>query len=363
MADFAITRRPDRSGRQFLIIIMNNTQQKIIAIVGPTASGKTAVGVRLAKELNGEIVSADSRQVFRGLDLGTGKDLSEYDGIPYHMIDIKKPGDKFTLFDYLPLARAAIEDIFSRGKVPIIVGGTGLYIQALTEGFQLKSISNDEFLISNQIPNNNDKILSRIKLDNLTVEQLQKILKDLDIEAYNSLADKKNPHRLIRAIERAQEGLVTNKVKPDFEVLQIGIDWSREILNSRIDKRVEDRFEAGMLEETIGLLSSGIDNDWFLSLGLEYRIMTGFLISNYLPADASHQTMQAGEFLISNKISKSQLQNVKNSNEFFGMKENLKIKSHQYAKRQMTWYKRFPEIKWENDYENIENQAIKFLKN
>jgi tRNA dimethylallyltransferase len=194
---------------------MNTNKRKIIAIVGPTASGKTGIGVRLAKEFNGEIISADSRQVYRGLDLGTGKDgapahsaeisndefliskqipkqesfqlpngeqgdwtldnwklirnsLLEIrnlqnarrfvDGIPQWLIDIKEPGEKFTLFDWLPLARLAIEDIFSRGKTPIIVGGTGLYIQALIEGFALEQISNSQFSILQSSTNYQFKI-------------------------------------------------------------------------------------------------------------------------------------------------------------------------------------------------------------
>lgn len=377
------------------------TDRKIIAIVGPTASGKTAVGVKLAKEFNGEIVSADSRQIFRGLDIGTGKDLKEYDDVVYHMIDICDPEEEFNLFEYLKQARAAIEDILSRGKLPIIVGGTGLYVQALIEGFELKiqetrykkqtkfQISNSKYQINSKLKILNSKQLhgvipdlirdletiidsgsqasvrndrrSREQLEKSTISELQAILQEIDPKAFDDLADKKNPHRLIRAIERAQSGEAMTKVKPNFEALQIGLEWPREELNRRIDKRVDDRFNEGMLREIIGLLQKGVDTDWLLKLGLEYRIITDFVISNY-------------KFLISNQVINSNDLNIKNSNlnknlelkimnslEFRQMAEELKVKSHQYAKRQMTWFKRFPEIIWLNDYKDIERRVKEFL--
>lgn len=333
-------------GRDDTIKTMKS-KRKIIAIVGPTASGKTAVAVKLARKLNGEIVSADSRQVFRGMDLGTGKDLSEYGDVKYHLIDIKNPGEKFTLFDYLPLARAAIEDIFSRGKIPIVVGGTGLYVQGLIEGFQLVSSQHSAF--SSQ--------QSREQLSNLTIEELQNILNDLDAEAFEKV-DKQNPHRLIRAIEKAQSGEVVTKTKPDFEVLQIGMDWPREELYGRIDRRTDERFEQGMLNEVVDLINAGADVDWLLSLGLEYKIIGNFVISNL-------------RFLISNEKKSSKIKNlklnknlelkIKNSGEFEAMKNQLKLRSHQYAKRQLTWFRRFPEIVWEKDYQNVENRAEIFL--
>jgi tRNA dimethylallyltransferase len=337
---------------------VNISKRKLIAIVGPTASGKTAVGVELAKEFSGEIVSADSRQVFRGLDLGTGKDLHEYDGVKYHLIDIKNPGEKFTLFDYLPLARTAIEDIFSRGKVPIIVGGTGLYVQALVEGFEIKySVIPAHSVNSGQTPAGIFKIPDQVgddkyernELEKLSVEQLQSILQELDIESYENLADKQNPHRLIRAIERAESGDIVEKKKPDFEVLQIGLEWPREELNKRIDKRVDDRFEQGMLAEVEGLLKLGVDPEWLLKLGLEYKIITDFIL-------ACHP-----EF-ISGSQNQEMLKQVQHDNrKFEETKELLKLRSHQYAKRQMTWFKRFPEIVWESDYEEIHKLVQNYL--
>jgi tRNA dimethylallyltransferase len=318
---------------------MKKINRKIIVIVGPTASGKTGIGVRLAKELNGEIISADSRQVYRGLDLGTGKDLAEYNGTKYHLIDICEPGVRITLFDYLPLARKAIEDIFSRGKVPIIVGGTGLYVQALTEGFQLKLNQNAN--LKNQ--NDNSK---RKMLEQLSAQELQKILKKIDPESFEKI-DIKNPHRLIRAIERAQEGNIPTKRKPNFEVLQIGINWPREQLYSRIDMRVEERFKQGMLEEIEGLLKEGVCSEWLIGLGLEYREITNYII-------------QTSKFKPQND--NLELKNIEQEISYGKMKDQLKLRIRQFSRRQMTWFKRFPEIVWENDYSNISKIVKDFLK-
>lgn len=296
-------------------------KRKLIVIVGPTASGKTSLGVFLAKKFNGEIVSADSRQVYRGLDLGTGKDLKDYDGIKYHLIDICNPEDKFTLFDWLKLAREAINDIYKRGKLPIIVGGTGLYIQALVEGFEIK----------NTAKATNAKKYSRKCLNSKSIGELQNILADLAKEKLEKI-DKNNPRRLIRAIEIAQEGDEPTKKKPNFEALQIGINLKREELYKKIDKRVDERFRQGMLEEVQGLVGSGINKKWLLSLGLEYKIIGNYVLSED-----------------------------KDKNSFEKMKQELKYKIHQYARRQLIWFRRFPEIKWVQSKEEAEKLAREFL--
>ena len=327
---------------------MNNVGRKIIAIVGPTASGKTTIGVKLAKKFNGEIVSADSRQIFRGLDLGTGKDLSEYGEVKYHLIDICEPGEEFNLFKYTELAKTAIQDILSRGKLPIIVGGTGLYIQALVEGFALKSKQNTDNRIQ----------LSREQLEQLDTKNLQEILKKIDNEAFEKLSDQKNPHRLIRAIERAQSGTVMTKVKPDWDFLQIAIDLPRDTLNKRIDTRVESRFKTGMLEEVKGLIKSGVDPNWLVGLGLEYKII-GLCLLN-----------QKSKFKNQNENSKLKIEklieNCKLKIEYFesfdAMKETLKLRSHQYAKRQVTWFKRFSEIILLSNYKEIEKRVREFIQ-
>ena len=351
--------------------------RKVITIVGPTASGKTGIGVKLAKEFNGEIVSADSRQVYRGLDLGTGKEgtlaevaeisksefliskqisnpksqipkckaknnftapnpslerrgieqlrsnLRYIDDVPQWMIDIVEPGEKMTLFDYLPLARAAIEDILSRGKLPIIVGGTGLYVQGIVEGFELEQ---------SQVPSTEYRGFSREQLENKTTEELNQILLKINSDKHNAV-DQKNRHRLIRAIELAQEGLKPTKVKPDFETLQIAIDLPRKELFERIDRRVDERFEAGMLDEVVSLLNLGVSDEWLMNLGLEYKLITQFLVSGItynVLGDKPHNT----------------LYEIRNTNEFVAMKQDLKYKSHQFARRQLTWLRRFPEVNW-----------------
>jgi tRNA dimethylallyltransferase len=416
---------------------MKKSSRKVVAIVGPTASGKTSIGVAIAKKFNGEIVSADSRQIFCGLDIGTGKEGGpcgarqhstsntqhpiniqqpivnnqstsdiqhlnsgkmeveemdgswslniEYlrrcvrcvDGIPQWMIDIVNPETEFSMFKYLELTRLAIEDIFSRGKLPVIVGGTGLYIQALIEGFALQQ--NQELNQNSVTPTPFDKLkmtdnYSREQLDNFSIEQLNDILRGIDPEKLKTI-DKRNPHRLIRAIERAQTGMKPIKIKPNFEVLQIGVTWPREELYKRIDKRVDERFEVGMLEEVEGLIDAGVDPDWLIKLGLEYRTITDFVISNL-------------KFKIQNQFKKSNLKingliencpqgpdreklpppmagsregKIENWSEFEEMVQTLKFKIHQYARRQETWFRRFPEIVWENDIENIEKIAFKYL--
>jgi len=303
------------------MVLFNLMKRKLIVIVGPTASGKTSLGVFLAKKFNGEIVSADSRQVYRGLDLGTGKDLKDYDGIKYHLIDICNPEDKFTLFDWLKLAREAINDIYKRGKLPIIVGGTGLYIQALVEGFEIK----------NTAKATNAKKYSRKCLNSKSIGELQNILADLAKEKLEKI-DKNNPRRLIRAIEIAQEGDEPTKKKPNFEALQIGINLKREELYKKIDKRVDERFRQGMLEEVQGLVGSGINKKWLLSLGLEYKIIGNYVLSED-----------------------------KDKNSFEKMKQELKYKIHQYARRQLIWFRRFPEIKWVQSKEEAEKLAREFL--
>ena len=330
-----------------------NKMSKVIAIVGPTASGKTGVGVRLAKNFDGEIVSADSRQIYRGLDLGTGKDLLEYDGVRYHLIDIVDPGNDFSMFKWLEAARKAIEDIFSRGKMPIVVGGTGLYIQALTEGFELKCKDVISTVVEKSLKVTNERSLDKLEmtakgigdnkytreqLEGMTREKLQEILKELDPELFEKI-DKNNPHRLIRAIERAQEGTKAIKVKPDFEVLQIGLDWPREELYKRIDKRVDDRFDQGMLQEVQTLLDKGVDPEWLMKLGLEYKHITQYLLS----------IMDMDDPELEEKM-------------YEGMKQELKFKSHQYARRQLTWLRRFPETIWEDDYNKIEQLVKDYLK-
>jgi len=368
------------------------SKRKVIAIVGPTASGKTGLGVRLAKEFNGEIISADSRQVYRGLDIGTGKDLSKYGDIKYHMIDIANPEEKMTLFDYLPLARMAIDDIFSRGKLPIIVGGTGLYVQGIVEGFELEQISLSNVIstpcearveksskkdLSTVLEMTNKKY-SREQLNNLTIQQLNNLLLQLDSETAERV-DKKNIHRLIRAIEMAQDGLKPIKIKPDFEVLQIGVDVPRTELHERIDKRVDERFDQGMMEEVQELLGQGVSAEWLIGLGLEYREITSYLINCHLdprlgelersfvsqeispPSTSRGVEMTRGAS--GSRNDKKKIITMKQyNNEFELMRQQLKFRIHQFARRQMTWFRRFPEINWLANYDEMKRFVKIFIE-
>ncbi len=308
--------------------------------MGPTASGKTGLGVRIAKKYNGEIISADSRQVFRGLDIGTGKDLDEYGDVKYHLIDICEPGEEFNLFDWLALAKEKIADIHSRGKIPVIEGGTGLYVQALTEGFELERVKSEKLKV---------KSYGRKSLENKSLKALQEIYYLLPTTDYS--LDKNNPHRLIRAIERAQRGEKASKSKPEYDVFQVGIKWPKEELNKRIDKRAEEWFREGFIEEIFGLLESGVDPKWLMKIGLDYKIVTKYIVQ-----------MTKSELQMSKKMSNEEMSKYRGP-EFEVMLEELKIKIHQYAKRQMTWFKRFPEIHWidGNEYKNAEKVTKEFL--
>jgi len=350
-------------------------RKKIIAIVGPTASGKTALAVKIAQEFNGEIVSADSRQVYRGLDLGTGKegepeakakskrqkakpqvktqklkeiekDLRYIKGIPQWMIDVAEPEERFTLFDWLKAARLVIGDIFERGKVPVVVGGTGLYVQGLIEGYALKSQKE-----KGKRKNHNVKVKSfqREELEKFPREKLVRILRRLNSEKLETV-DQKNPRRLIRAIEIAQEGDRVGKTKPDFEILQIAIFLPRHELYKKINRRVEKRFEQGMLEEVKRLLARGIDPKWLIGLGLEYKIITTYLINK-----------AKGETRKEKPQGKSKKSHGRGKT-FEEMEQELKYKSHGYARRQLTWSRRFPEIKWVQDSQEVEKLVATFLK-
>lgn len=310
-------------------------KKKIICVVGPTATGKTKLGVELANKYNGEIISADSRQVYKRLDIGTEKDLGEYKDVKYHLIDICEPEERFTLFDWLKLAKKIINKIFSQGKLPIVVGGTGLYIQALTQGFKLEQIKNEKL---------KTKSFRRKELEKMSLEKLREIYAKRPTP--NAQLDLYNPHRLIRAIERNQENLVPAKESPRFDSLQIAIKMPREELYKRIDKRVDQRFtKEDMLEEVARLISSGTNSEWLKSLGLEYRIISEYLLDNFKISD----------------LKKVEYKNVKDTKEFVYMKEKLKNKSHAFARRQLTWFRRFSEIKWIKNKKEAFDLVDKFL--
>jgi tRNA dimethylallyltransferase len=276
--------------------------RKVLVIVGATASGKTALGVELARRFDGEVISADSRQVYRGLDIGTGKvTTEETQGVPHHLLDVADPRKTFTAHDFVVQGRQAIADIASRGKLPIIVGGTGFYIDALLGRMTLAQAPRDEAL--------------RATLADQTTEELQALLQEADPArlARMNASDRQNPVRLIRALEVAAAPADTGDIAPAYDTLWLGIRWPKEELAARIEKRLDDRLAGGMIEEAEHLHAGGLSYERMEELGLEY----GWL-ARYLRGDASKQAMRDG--LLRDIIN--------------------------YAKRQETWWKRNSDIHW-----------------
>jgi tRNA dimethylallyltransferase len=278
-------------------------RSKAIVIVGPTASGKTALAIQLAKMFNGEVISADSRQVYRGLNIGTGKVTNkEMSGVPHHMIDIADPKKRITVSDYQKQARGRMEDIFNRGKLPIICGGTGFYISALVDNIEFPEV----------LPN----LKLRNRLEKASTASLLEQLKKIAPERA-TLVDPNNKRRLIRAIEIAtQLGYVPSvKVKPDpnIEYLWIGIKQNKEHLQQNIHDRLMKRLKRGMLKEAQKLHAAGLTYKRMLELGLEYRFEAQYL---------------------QGRITKDE------------MIERLEFAIRHYAKRQMTWFKKDRRIHW-----------------
>ena len=306
---------------------MEKSKKKLICIVGATASGKTGLGVDLAKRFDGEIVSADSRQIYRKLNIGTGKDLAEYVEVKYHLIDICNPGEGYTMFDWLAQAQSVLADIWSRNKTPIVVGGTGLYVQALIEGFKIEKSETGNPRSESQTAN-----YTREELETKGREELAKILIDLDEEAFLNI-DLNNPARSIRAIEKAQSSEKVTKHKPDFDYLLIGKEVKRDELYCKIDKRVEEWFQEGFYEEVDGLLEEGLSIEWLNKIGLEYRILANFIINN---------------------------PECKTGAEFEEMEQRMQYAIHQYARRQLIWWRRFP-VTWVKNVSLAEQLVNSFL--
>lgn len=299
-------------------------KDRVLVILGPTASGKTSLAVKLAKKFHGEIVSADSRQVYRGLDIGTGKDLKEYGCVPYHLIDVANPMTEFNLAKYQKLALKAIKDIISRGKLPIIVGGTGLYLQAIIDGYQL----------SPHVPDPN----RRVELEKMSLTKLYSLLSKEKPEFAANLnnSDKNNPRRLIRYIEIMESGdkRIAAKKKMPYDFLLLGLRQDDEEMRQRIVKRIKDRLDnEDMLGEVERLIDAGVSVSWLNSLGLEYRHLTWYL------------------------------QDKLNYEE---MLERLGAATYRFAKRQKTWFKRWEKqgrsIIWIDNLPQAENKIKSWLK-
>jgi len=294
------------------------TKKKVLVIVGPTASGKSDLAVKLAKKFKGEVISADSRQVYKGLDIGTGKiTKKEMSGIPHHLLDVANPKRKFSAAQYQKLAEKALKEIVQKNKLPIIAGGTGFYIQALV----------DDVIYPEVKPNLN----LRKKLESKDADELFALLKKLDPKRAKNI-DAKNPRRLVRAIEIAQAlGKVPSlKLKPrkDYEFLILGVQIEMEKLQEKIQKRLEKRLKQGMIAEARRLHSQGLSFKRMEELGLEYRYLAQYL---------------------QNKITKKELG------------EKIYQGNLDYAKRQMTWFKKDKRINWLNSFKEAETKTREFL--
>lgn len=282
--------------------LSNKPRTRLIAILGPTACGKTALAVALANELGSEIISADSRQVYRGMDIGTGKDLEDYavDGkrVPYHLIDIVEPGSKYNLYRYQRDFMAAYDDIVSRGAQPILCGGTGLYIEAVLKGYALSTVPQNPAL---------RKQLEGESLETLT-QKLVELKKKNNSNMHNT-TDVDSCQRAIRAIEIETYNLEhTAERRPaqPVDAIVFGLDIDREERRRKISERLRQRLNNGMVDEIKRLLDSGVAATDLIYYGLEYKYVTEYVIG---------------------KLS------------FDEMYRQLEIAIHQFAKRQMTWFR------------------------
>ena len=292
-------------------------RNKLVVVLGPTACGKTKIGVDLAKKFNGEIISADSRQVYRGMDIGTGKDRKDYNGISYHLIDIANPMKQLTLKDWQKLAFKKIKELNQQGKLPILVGGTGLYLNSIIDGYVLEDVKFDKKI--------------RRQLNKLSIQKLQNRLKKLDFSAYKKI-DINNPRRLIRAIEIAKTGNSITKMKkkkPNLDILVLGVKYDKDIIYKRINERLKYRLEKEkMVQEVRNLRQKGVSWQRLNDFGLEYR-----WIAKYLKKEINEEELFAE---LSNAI-------------------------HHFAKRQLTWFKKRKDIVWIKNVEEVERLVKRFL--
>ncbi|HOV34151.1 MAG TPA: tRNA (adenosine(37)-N6)-dimethylallyltransferase MiaA [Candidatus Hydrogenedens sp.] len=273
-------------------MIYTNEKQKSIIILGATASGKTRLGVRIAHEFQGEILSADSRQVYIGLDIGTGKDIEEYfkvsPPVSYHLIDIVPVSHEFSLYEYLKYFNEAYQNVLSRGNLPIIVGGTGLYIEALIEGYSLAEITLNETL--------------RSELFQLSIQELQQKLLSLKPKLHNT-TDLLDKERLVRAIEIAIAEKEGKKIisAPKLSPIILGVRYDREHLKLRIGQRLKERLQHGLIEEVERLRTENISDDRLFQLGLEYRYVLLFLQGKIKNKNDLFQKLQSAIWEFSRK--------------------------------------------------------------
>jgi len=299
--------------------------KNLVVILGPTASGKTHLAAKLAYDLQGEIISADSRQVYKNMDIGTGKDLNQYiiNGrrIPYHLIDIVTPENEFNLFEFQNRFYKIFSELIEKKILPVLVGGTGLYLESVLTGYNMPYAPLDQEL--------------RKDLYRKSKDELQKMLLALKPQLHNK-TDLEDSERLIRAIEIERARSTKDQTqKPDINAVVFGIRWERSTLRQSITVRLKERLEQGMIEEVIKLHTAGLAWTKLESFGLEYRF-----ISQYLQR----------------KIT------------FDEMTNKLNTAIHQFAKRQETWFRRMEKkgvvINWlqSNDYSLLKESVMKFLQ-
>jgi tRNA dimethylallyltransferase len=301
---------------------MSNPLPKLVVLLGPTASGKSGSGITLAQHFNGEIISADSRQVYRGLDIGTAKVTpAEQALVPHHVLDVADPREVYTVVQFQQDAITAINDTLKRGHQPFLVGGSPHYIQAIVDNLDIPHIEPQPEL--------------RAQLEKRPLPELLAQLEELDPQSAATI-DRNNLRRVIRALEVC---LISGKpfsqqrkmAEPLYQCLLLGIEWPREILYRRIDARVDERMQQGMVQEVQRLLDEGISHERLEALGLEYRYITRLL---------------RGEF--------------KNEDE---MVQKLKYAIHDFTRRQLTWYRKDKRIVWVNGggWEQAEEVVRDFL--
>jgi len=272
--------------------------QKMITILGPTASGKTPLAAAVARRIGGEILSGDSRQVYRRMDIGTGKDLADYGDVPYHLIDICEPGTRYNLFQYQQDFFEAYEDIRRRGAVPILCGGTGLYIEAVLRGYRLSPVPQNQPL--------------RDRLEGCSLEELTAMLAELKARngsTMHNTTDVDSAQRAIRAIEIEQYNMehpVPLRELPPIPSIIIGVNIDRDLRREKITRRLHARLDEGMVDEVRGLLAEGIKAEDLMYYGLEYKYLTQYIV---------------GQLSYDEMVSQ------------------LEIAIHQFAKRQMTWFR------------------------
>ena len=275
--------------------------EKLVVIAGTNASGKSGLGIELALKYGAEIISADSRQVFKGLDLGSGKVTGEeMKGVVHHLLDVAEPNDFFSLSHYQKLAYSAIDDIHARGGRPFLVGGTGLYVNAVVDGYNLNDAEPDPGI--------------RQQVEAMSLEELTDLIKEKNPEALERL-DLKNKRRLERAAEKALAGKGKELPSiPRYETLVIGVTWPREVLYERIRQRLDLRLKEGMIEEVEELRAKGATDEFLFKLGLEYRYILMYLRGEFADFDAFY--------------------------------DKLFMEIRHLAKEQMTWFRKRKDMHW-----------------